>query len=153
MTAPAGPRTFVLTPLWDRPPLRANGTQPNRWDRARIVKGIRTLVAARAQQQGMHRMGEVRHLTIQLWYAPGVRRHIDPPNFYPTVKACVDALTNPHRKLNPRKGSTPWVGLTIVPNDTPRYVTLLDTVIVEPPAPGPRCWLTVTADPVTGEPR
>lgn len=139
--------TYTLAPLWDRPPLRSNGTQPNRWDRARTVREIRTLVALRAQQQGMHRLGDIRHLAFQLWYAPGVRRRIDPPNYYPTLKPCVDALTTPRRKANPRNGSTPWIGLRIVPDDTPEYVTLLDTQVLFPPEPGPRCWLTVTVTP------
>lgn len=141
------PRTYTLAPLWDRPPLRANGTQPHYRVRARIVREIRTLVAARAQEQGMHRLTGVGHLEFQLWYAPGVNRHIDPPNYYPTLKPCVDALTNPPRKLDPRTGARPWVGLTVVPNDTPEWVTLRETVILRPPERGPRCWLTVTAVP------
>jgi hypothetical protein len=142
-------RTFTLAPLWDRPPLRANGTQPHYYRRGRIVRDVRELVSARAKELGMHRLTGVRHLSFQLFYAPGVRRRIDPPNFYPTLKACVDALSNPLRKVNPRTGSRPWVGLRIVPDDTTEWVTLLDTVIKEPPEPGPRCWLTVTAHPVT----
>lgn len=143
------PRTFVLAPLWDRPPLRSNGTQPHYRVRADIVRGIRELVAARGRQLDMHRLTGVAHLTFQLHYAPGVNRRIDPPNFYPTLKACVDALSNPRRTIDPRKGGRPWIGLTIVPDDTAQWVTLLDTVIVPPPEPGPRCWLTVTASPVT----
>ena len=145
------PQTFVLEPLWERPPLRSNGTQPHYRVRADTVREIRELVAARARQQGMHRLSGVAHLTFQLHYAPGVNRRIDPPNFYPTLKACVDALSNPRRRIDPRKGSRAWVGLTIVPDDTPQWVTLRDTVIVPPPEPGPRCWLVVTASPVTPE--
>ena len=149
MTTLTEPRTFVLAPLWDRPPLRSHGPQPPPYPHPRIVGEVRTPVRARAQQQGMHRLTGVGHLTFQLHYAPGVRRNIDPPNFYPTLKPCVDALANPARKIDPRKGSRAWIGLTIVPNDTPEWVTLLDTVILPPPDPGPRCWLTVTAHPVT----
>lgn len=143
------PRTYTLSLPWARPPLRSNGTQPHFRVRSRIVREIRADVANLAQAQGMHRLTGVGHLTFQLHYAPGARRRIDPPNFYPTVKPCVDALTNPARKIDPRKGSRAWVGLTIVPDDTSEWVTLLDTVIVPPPEPGPRCWLTVTAHPVT----
>lgn len=151
MTLLTKEQTFTLEPLWDRPPLRSNGTQPHWRVRARIVREIRELVAARAREQGMHRLTGVAHLTFQLRYAPGVRRNIDPPNFYPTLKPCVDALTNPARRIDPRKGSRAWIGLTVVPNDTPEWVTLLDTVILPPPEPGPRCWLIVTASPVTPE--
>jgi hypothetical protein len=48
---------------------------------------------------------------------PTVRRR-DPPNFYPTVKACIDALGPPIT----RNGRQVAPGYQLIADDTPRYL-------------------------------
>lgn len=75
-----------------------------------------------------------RHLTVTLHYRPGDNRRRDADNLTPTLKAACDALAR-----GPRRD---WVGLELVPDDTPAHMTKRMPEIH--PGPGPRrLWLTV----------
>lgn len=132
---------FRLDLPWPRPPLRSNDNHSNRYARATQVREVRKAVMVLAKHA---KIPSGQHLTVQLFYAPGTQQRMDSHNLHPTVKACVDALAKPTRKLNPRNPrSRPWIGLQLVPDDNDEYVTILPPKIVRPPEPGPRCWLTV----------
>lgn len=124
---------------YERPPLRSNGGHGNRYARARIAQDLINEVMTKARAL---RIPTAQHLTIQLHYAPGRRQHIDSHNLHPTVKPCVDALARPARKVKDPRNA--WRGLSLVPDDTDKYVTIPTPQIHFPPAPGPRCWLTIT---------
>jgi crossover junction endodeoxyribonuclease RusA len=112
------------------PPLTAND-RLHRMAEARRVRLVRECVAARAT---VARIPTATHLTVQLHYAPGDNRRRDADNLYPTFKAACDALAR-----GPRRD---WVGLELVPDDTPEHMTKLAPVIH--PGPGVRrLWLTV----------
>jgi crossover junction endodeoxyribonuclease RusA len=95
------------------------------------VGAIRHGVVTAARKAGIP---TCRHLTVGLNYRPGDNRRRDADNLWPTLKACCDALAR-----GPRRD---WVGLELVPDDTPEHMTKQAPVIV--PGPGPRrLWLTV----------
>lgn len=123
--------THVLKLPWTRPPLTAN--QRHSWpERARLTKEIRETVAWLAKAA---RIPAGEHLTVKLVWAPGDRRNRDEDNAWPTLKACCDALARgPRRDL---------VGLDLVPDDSPGYMTKLTPVILPPPEPM-GMWLEVT---------
>ena len=112
------------------PPLTANQRLHFRAERQRtklIREGV--MIAAKAAK-----IPQCEHLIVQLHYRPGDNRRRDEDNLYPTMKACCDALAR-----GPRRD---WVGLELVPDDTPRYMTKLGPQIH--PGPGKRrLWLTV----------
>jgi crossover junction endodeoxyribonuclease RusA len=112
------------------PPLTANN-RLHRMVEAQRVRLVRGFVCAKAKAA---RIPTGRHLTVQLHYAPGDNRRRDSDNLYPTFKAACDALAR-----GPRRD---WVGLELVPDDTPEHMTKLAPVIH--PGPGVRrLWLTV----------
>lgn len=126
---------YRLVLPWQRPPLTAN--QRLHWAvRSRLTREIREIVAWLGKAACIPPCG---HLTVQLVWAPGDRRRRDGDNCAPTVKAAVDALAR-----GPRKD---LVGLDLVPDDTPKYVTVLPTLI-KPPAYEPGMWLTVETRPI-----
>jgi crossover junction endodeoxyribonuclease RusA len=113
-----------------REPLNAN-TRYHQYDRARRVKHVRECVLMYAR---VARIPKCQHLTVQLHYAPGDNHRRDADNLWPTLKAACDALAR-----GPRRD---WVGLELVPDDTPEYMTKLAPVIH--PGPGKRrLWLEV----------
>jgi crossover junction endodeoxyribonuclease RusA len=133
------PGSYRIDLSYERPPLRSNGGHGNRYVRARIARDLIDEVMAKAR--ALH-IPACQHLTIQLHYAPGRCQRIDSHNLHPTVKPAVDALARPARKVkDPRHA---WRGLSLVPDDTDEYVTILTPKIHFPPEPGPRCWLTIT---------
>ena len=95
------------------------------------VGAIRHGVVSAARQAGIPK---ARHLTVGLHYRPGDNRRRDADNLWPTLKACCDALAR-----GPRRD---WVGLELVPDDTPQYMTKHAPVIHTGPGPR-RLWLTV----------
>ncbi|ALG07648.1 hypothetical protein [Kibdelosporangium phytohabitans] len=112
------------------PPLTANMRLHWRAEAHRI-RNVRELVANTANDAGIP---QCQHLTVQLHYRPGDNRRRDADNLYPTFKAACDALAR-----GPRRD---WVGLELVPDDTPEHMTKLAPVIH--PGPGDRrLWLTV----------
>ncbi|HEU5475681.1 MAG TPA: hypothetical protein VFV67_34000 [Actinophytocola sp.] len=75
-----------------------------------------------------------RHLTVTLHYQPGDNRRRDADNLVPTLKAACDALARGRRR--------DWVGLDLVPDDTPEHMTKRMPVIH--PGPGVRrLWLEI----------
>lgn len=119
------PRSLELVP-----PLSANGRLHWRVVSKRI-KLIRERIVVEARRA---HLPVCRHMTVQLHYRPGDNRRRDADNLYPTFKAACDALAR-----GPRRD---WVGLELVPDDTPEHMTKLAPVIH--PGPGVRrLWLTV----------
>ena len=112
------------------PPLTANQRLHFRAERQR-TKLIREGVALAARAA---KIPKSQHLIVQLHYRPGDNRRRDEDNLYPTMKACCDALAR-----GPRRD---WVGLELVPDDTPRYMTKLGPKIHAGPGKR-RLWLTV----------
>jgi crossover junction endodeoxyribonuclease RusA len=115
-------------------PLNAN-TIYHRYERAARVRAVREAVLVGAKNA---RIPAGRHLTVLLTYRPGDNRRRDADNLWPTLKAACDALAR-----GPRRD---WVGLELVPDDTPEYMTKLAPLIH--PGPGKRrLWLTVEVTP------
>jgi crossover junction endodeoxyribonuclease RusA len=112
------------------PPLTAN-QRLHHMTRALRTRNIREWVANSAHDQGIPKG---KHLTVQLHYAPGDNRRRDSDNLYPTFKAACDALAR-----GPRKD---WVGLELVPDDTPEYMTKL-APLIHPGKGDRRLWLTI----------
>lgn len=142
---PADPPTqatmWTLVLPWTRPPLRSNDRFGDPRARARVVRQVRDTVTVLGKH---HKLPTGKHLTVQLHYAPGTWQRMDSHNLHDTVKACVDALAKPTRRVDPHNPrSRPWVGLQLVPDDDDRYVTVLTPQIHRPPTAGPRTWLTV----------
>jgi crossover junction endodeoxyribonuclease RusA len=135
--------SFVIDLPWPRPLLNSNSMPIHPHARGRLVRQVQRDVMLLARH---HKIPNGRHLTIQLHYAPGSWQRMDSHNLHPTVKAAVDALARPARKLDPRKPAAAWIGLSLVPDDTDEYVTILAPQIVRPPTPGPRCWLTIEVE-------
>lgn len=113
------------------PPLSAN--QRLHWrTQATLVRIVRTGVKVAAMEA---KIPPAEQLTVQLHYRPGDNRRRDADNLFPTFKAACDALA---------RGRKDWVGLELVKDDTPEYMTKLGPVIH--PGPGTRrLWLTVEA--------
>lgn len=127
-------RSYRLDFPWPRPPLTANQRlhYMARSQKTRMVRET-TMLLARAAQ-----IPAGRHITVCLYWAPGDRRRRDADNLVPTLKACADALARGRRR--------DWVGLELVPDDTPAYMEKLMPVIVPPPAV-PGLWLEVQVTP------
>jgi hypothetical protein len=132
---------------YQRPPLRSNGGHGNWHAHSRTARELIDEVVTKARAL---KIPPCQHLTVELHYAPGRRQHIDSHNLHPTVKRCVDALARPARKVKDPRHT--WRGLSLVPDDTDEYVTILTPKIHFPPEPGPRCWLTITASDGTDDP-
>lgn len=115
-------------------PLNAN-TAYHRYERASRVRLVREAVLVRAKQA---RIPSGKHITVGLHYAPGDNRRRDADNLWPTLKAACDALAR-----GPRRD---WVGLELVPDDTPEYMTKL-TPEIHPGKGERRLWLTVEVTP------
>lgn len=111
-------------------PLTAN--QRLHWRvRAHRTKWVRQAVYAAAHDAAIP---VCQHLTVGLHYRPGDNRLRDADNLVPTLKVACDALARGKRR--------DWVGLELVPDDTPQYMTKLMPVIH--PGPGVRrLWLEV----------
>lgn len=111
-------------------PLNANWRLHFR-DRAARVAAVRWGVARAAK---LAKIPAGRHLTVTLHYQPGDNRRRDADNLVPTLKAACDALARGKRR--------DWIGLELVPDDTPEHMTKRMPVIH--PGPGVRrLWLTV----------
>lgn len=115
---------------YPRPPRGLAGNARVHWSvKARDTRQVRSDVVNLAKAAGLHRYqpGEVEHVTLQLVWAPGDRRRRDEDNLNPLVKVVADALAR-----GPRAD---WVGLDVVPDDTPEYMTRHRPLILAPPAP------------------
>jgi hypothetical protein len=111
--------------------------------RAQLVKDWRTFTTNAALAAGL-RAGQFERARIDalLQFNSTVRR--DPPNWHPTVKAAVDALT---------KGSRTHPGLGLIPDDNPKYLhchecphlRISDERLPKSPyGPYGLLWLTIT---------
>lgn len=74
------------------------------------------------------------HFTVQLHWAPADNVKADEDNLVPSAKAACDAIARP-------KGSR-WTGLSLVPDDSPEYMTRLHPRIHRGHTVR-RLWLTV----------
>ena len=116
------------------PPLTANA-RLHHMVRAQRTRMIRQRVHDAARAAGIPK---ATHLTVTLHYAPGDNRRRDADNLVPTLKAACDALARGKRR--------DWVGLELVPDDTPDHMTKNMPVIH--PGPGERrLWLEVEVTP------
>jgi hypothetical protein len=134
-----------LTLPYTKPPeaLRAN-SHPHWSARSRDSRQVRTDVATLARAAGLHLLTGVRHVTVQLVWAPGDRRHRDPGNLAPFQKALLDGLTPTRavaRHVRGRLTVVHHVGVGLIPDDGPEFATELMPVIVPPPGRG--MWFDV----------
>ena len=141
-----GAMHFQLDLPYPRPPAalwanQASGKGGHWGGRSAASKMVRSdvmMLGRRAQ------IPQSSHLHVVLSWAPGDRRRRDSDNMWPMLKACCDGLAKGKRK--------DWVGLELVPDDTPQYMTKHAPVIVPPE----RCaakgmWLDVWAVPLAVE--
>ena len=113
---------------YDRPPDPLSANSRAHWrPRGAATRMVRRDVEALARAAGLHCVTGIRHVTVQLVWAPGDRRRRDEDNLYPLLKVCCDALAR-----GPRRD---WIGLELVPDDTPEHMTKLAPRIDPPPAP------------------
>lgn len=123
---------------YERPPKGLTGNvRGNSWrQKAADTRLVRADVTQVAKQAKLDRLGPLAHVTVELVWAPGDRRRRDSDNLWPLLKVCCDALAR-----GPRRD---WVGLELVPDDTPDHMTKLAPRIEPPPAKG--MWLRLTLD-------
>lgn len=132
MSAPPVLR-FELALPYEKPPPPLTGNSRSHWRaRSTVTQQVRSDVQTLARQA---RIPVSTHLTVELVWAPGDRRRRDSDNLWPMLKVACDALAR-----GPRKD---WVGLELVPDDTPEHFTKMPPRIEPPPAKG--MWLVVTA--------
>jgi crossover junction endodeoxyribonuclease RusA len=130
-------RAVSLTLPYVRLPGALGGNTRAHWrQRSADTQRVRTDVLRLSQAAGLHRVGPVRHVVVELVWAPGDRRRRDADNLWPLLKVACDAIAR-----GPRKG---WTGLDVVPDDTPEYMTKLAPRIAPPPEKG--MWLHLWLD-------
>jgi len=86
---------------------------------------VRNDVTNLAKAAHLHRITGIRHVTVELVWAPGDRRRRDADNLWPLLKCVCDAIA---------RGRSDLVGLDLVPDDTPEHMTKLAPRIDPPPA-------------------
>lgn len=121
----------VEVPLLAGRPLLTGNDRKHWRSRATRTRRIRLGVYYEARRAHIPPAG---HITVQLHYRPPDNRRRDADNLWPCLKAACDALAR-----GPRRD---WVGLEIVPDDTPEHMTKL-APIIHPANGEPRMWLTV----------
>jgi len=134
MTAPVGVSVRLTLP-YDRPPKALVGNTRVHWrQRSADTKQVRADVMRLAQAAKLHQLkARIEHITVALTWAPGDHRRRDADNLWPLLKACCDALA---------KGRRDWVGLELVPDDTPHWMDKRAPVIAPPPDKG--MWLDLS---------
>ncbi|MEA5367742.1 hypothetical protein VA596_49985 [Amycolatopsis sp., V23-08] len=116
------------------PPLNAN----DRWHHSQRAQ--RTAAVRLGVRDGARR-AEIpagSHLTVTLHYRPGDNRRRDADNLVPTLKAACDALAR-----GPRRD---WIGLELVPDDTPQFMTK-HMPVIHAGAGERRLWLEIEVRP------
>ena len=103
-------QVWTLTPSWVRPPLSMNDRH-NRWREAELVKMIRT--AAMIATRNAH-IPPLEHATVVMTWTVPDRRKRDSENPVATLKPWCDGIVDAG---------------TVVPNDTPEWMTKLMPVI------------------------
>lgn len=128
--------TYTLTLPYQRPPASLTGNTRVHWRRRSAdTNQVRTTVAALGKQA---RIPAGEHLTVELVWSPGDRRRRDADNLWPLLKVCCDALA---------RGRRDWVGLELVPDDTPKFMTKLAPKIAAPDeCSAVGMWLHITVD-------
>lgn len=126
--------TYRLDLPYERPPAPLNGNTRAHWRaRSAATRQVRADVACLARAAGIPK---AEHLTVELLWSPGDRRRRDADNLWPLLKVACDALA---------RGRKDWVGLELVPDDTPAYMDKRAPVILSPDQCGQRgMWLVVT---------
>jgi hypothetical protein len=135
-----------LTPYFANPPnaLCANYRSAHWAGRSTASREVREAVSTLARVVGLHRVAGARHVTVELVWAPGDRRRRDAGNLSPMLKAAVDGLTPARTVTRRTKGKlkiSHHVGVGVIPDDTPQWVTELAPRIIGPPLRG--MWLSV----------
>uniref|UniRef100_UPI003F492DCE hypothetical protein n=1 Tax=Pseudonocardia sp. CA-138482 TaxID=3240023 RepID=UPI003F492DCE len=127
------------------PPALWGNQRKGHWGaRASDTKVVRHAVMTLARQA---RIPKADHLTVELIWAPGDWRRRDEDNLALMLKACCDGLARGPRKASAK--AAPWVGLDLVPDDTPRYMAKAAYILSPDEIPAMGMWLIVT----TGAPR
>lgn len=142
--APVG-RLYRLPLPYTTPPRGLYANVRSHWSaRSRDSRAARENVSTVAKAAGLHLLPEVRHIVVRLSWAPGDRRRRDAGNLFPFSKALIDGLT-PERTVIRRTQAgvkiSHFVGIGLVPDDTPVWVTELAPVLIPPPERG--MWLDV----------
>jgi hypothetical protein len=145
MSSPAGVLYRLHLPYTVPPEaLRAN-SHPHWSARSRDSHQVRNDVVTLARAAGLHRLTGVRHITVQLVWAPGDRRRGgDPGNLAPFQKALLDGLTPARvvaRRVRGRLTVVHHVGVGLISDDSPAWATELMPVIIPPPDRG--MWFNV----------
>jgi crossover junction endodeoxyribonuclease RusA len=142
----AGSAHFKLALPYDRPPKPLWGNARNgHWgQRSTWSRIIRSDVMFLARQA---KIPQSTHLDVLLSWAPGDLRKRDSDNLWPMLKACCDGLAR--GKRTPKAGAAHFVGLDLVPDDTPQYMTKHAPLIMAPnECPVKGMWLDIWAQPV-----
>ena len=142
-------REVRLTLPYTEPPEALRGNFRGHWSaRSAASKEARQNVLVVGQSLGLHRLPvKPAHVTVCLTWAPGDHRRRDPNNLAPFAKALADGFTPPRviqRRVGGELRFTQYVGLGLVPDDEPRWMTQEASRIVPPPARG--MWLDLTLD-------
>jgi hypothetical protein len=146
VTTPTGTLYRLELPYKQLPAaLRGNARSGHWGPRSSDSHRVRGDVVTLARAAGLQRLTGVRHVTVQLVWAPGHNHRADAGNLTPLQKAALDALT-PERTVKRRvKGQlkiTHYVGIGLIPDDTEPWATELMPRIDRPPAPA-GLWLDV----------
>lgn len=107
MRAPATVRRGRPAPGW----LTMND-RDNRWDHARLVKQWRELATWAARTEHLP-VGDVKRARVDVLLAFSAPARRDPPNWHPTAKAILDALT---------RGTAKHPGYGFLPDDSPQFM-------------------------------
>lgn len=99
---PAEPFATTFTFDWTSPPLHLNQSWKHWAPKAKAVKAVRSLMAAKAR--ALPAMGRI---DVHLVWVVSVNRRRDGVNVSPTLKALVDGL----------------VDAGVIPDDTPEYLS------------------------------
>jgi crossover junction endodeoxyribonuclease RusA len=128
-------RLYVLALPYAGPPPGLSANYRGHWrPKHEATAQLRRDVYFIARQAGLHLLTDVKHVTVELVWNPGTRRRRDADNIYPFLKVAADGLA---------RGRRDWVGLDLVPDDVPEYMTKLAPRIVYGPRERRGMWLNV----------
>jgi len=134
-----GSAHFKLALPYDRPPkpLWGNARDGHWGQRSKWSRIIRCDVKFLAREA---KIPISTHLDVLLSWAPGDNRRRDADNMWPMLKVCCDGLA---------RGNRHFVGLDLVPDDTPQWMTKHAPLIMAPnECPVKGMWLDIWAQPV-----
>lgn len=127
---------------YQSPPKTLRGNARCHWAaRAKETSEVRHTVSSLVKSAGVPKC---EFLTVQLFWAPGDRRRRDEDNLWPLLKVCCDAIA---------RGRKDWVGLELVPDDTPQYMDKMGPRILTPDDTARvGMWLTIATRDASIEP-